>query len=194
MKGGMTDACADADANLARRCLAGDASAFEQIIDRYQRLLVAVCWRMLGHRQDAEDIVQEVFLRAYRHLDRWDPTRPLRPWLVTIAVNRCRTELSRRRPDVRGEDGASLAQTVAAPASTESDLAEELQRGIDQLREEYRTVFVLFYQQELPVQEIAEVCEVPVGTVKTWLHRARHQLAELLRQRRVVTESGHELH
>jgi RNA polymerase sigma-70 factor (ECF subfamily) len=73
------------------------------------------------------------------------------------------------------------------------DLAEELQLALQQLRDEYRTCFLLFHQQELSLQEVAKIMNCPDGTIKTWLHRARRELADLLRARGVVTEGGHEL-
>lgn len=181
----------DDDGALVRRCRAGEADAWRSLVERFQGQVYGLCWRMLGQREDAEDVTQEVFVRALRHLDRWDGVRPLRPWLLAIAANRCRTRLSRRKTlPVPVED----PHAVAEPRRTSApDLAEELQRGVEQLREDYRVCFVLFYQQELSVQEIAETLDCPIGTVKTWLRRARQTLAEHLRERQVVDEAGYEL-
>jgi len=179
------------DAALVQRCLAGDPVALRAFVDRAQPVVFGLCFRMLSDRHDAEDVSQEVLLRAVRHLNHWDAARPLRPWLLMIAVNRCRTALERRtrRPAVI-ED----CQTWAETDRTSPDLAEELQQGIEQLRPDYRICFLLFYQQELSIEEIARTLECPQNTVKTWLYRARRELAERLKQRGVVNEDGYELH
>ncbi|OYW24568.1 MAG: hypothetical protein B7Z55_01795 [Planctomycetales bacterium 12-60-4] len=179
------------DGALVQRCLAGDADAARTFVERYRGLVFSLCWRMLRHREDAEDVAQETFVRVFRHLDHWEPSRPLRPWLMAIAANRCRTRLSRRKgvPASAGE-----WQDFAVEHDHPLDLAEELQQGIELLRDDHRLCFVMFYQQELSVQEIAAALDSPEGTIKTWLHRARKQLAEYLLQRGVVDQDGYELH
>ncbi len=175
----------DDDATLVRRCLAGDEASTRELLDRYQGAVFGLCYRMLGQREDAEDVAQDAFLRAFRSLSGWDACRPFRPWLLTIAANRCRTFLERRaRHPVSSSDAVALVADVEQTAS--SDLAEELQVALLRLREEYRACFVLFHQQELSCSQIGEILGCPEGTVKTWLHRARKELAEHL-QRRGVT-------
>ena len=157
---------------------------------RYQDLVFRVCFRMLGHRQDAEDAVQETFSRVARHLGRWDPTRPIEPWLVTIAGNRCRTLLSRRR-SIR-----SLAVT-AEPASDRAELEqsagalwEEVQLVLDDLRPELRVAFLLFHQSQLSYAEIGQRLNCPVGTAKTWVHRTRLELIRRLHERDVLSAAA----
>jgi len=84
------------DAAQVRSCLDGNTEAMRAFVARFQSSIFGLCFRMLGHRQDAEDVVQEVFVRAFRSLHQWDPERTLKPWLLTIAANRCRTFLSKR--------------------------------------------------------------------------------------------------
>ena len=180
------------DQQLVRRCLAGDAQALRDFIERFQGMVFGICLRMLSHQQDAEDAAQETLTRAVRHLRHWDAARPLTPWVLTIAVNRCRTHLTRSKRMARPSEVPD--ETAARPERVDvSDLGEELQRALGRLREEYRTCFILFHQQELSLQEVAEILDCPVGTIKTWLHRARKELAEWLRQRGVVNEVGYEL-
>ena len=90
------------DAILVRGCLKGDAGAIQALVDRYQSDVFGLCVRLLRHRHDAEDVTQEVFLRIFRSLKRWDGQRPLKPWIMSIAVNRCRTWLVQRakRPEL----------------------------------------------------------------------------------------------
>ena len=90
------------DRDLARRCLSGDAAATRELVLRFQNEVYGLCTRLLRHHQDSEDVAQEVFLRVFRSLGKWDQDRPLRPWVMTIAVNRCRTWLAKRpkRPEL----------------------------------------------------------------------------------------------
>lgn len=180
------------DHELVERCLSNDPEGVRLFIEQFQGWVFALCFRQLGHRQDAEDVAQETLVRAVRHLKHWDGVRPLRPWLLTIAVNRCKTHRSRRTVRTGSVDG-SVELAAAERRIGEFDLAEELQLALQQLRVEYRTCFLLFHQQELSLREVAEMMNAPEGTIKTWLHRARRELAELLKSRGIVTEEGHEL-
>lgn len=177
------------DADLVRRCLRGDADAIRRLVDQYQGEVYALCVRLLTHRHDAEDVTQEVFLRIFRSLRRWDASRPLKPWIVGITVNRCRTWLSQRsrRPELIDY----LQDTAAAPAADDSaELIREIRDALAELRPEYREVFVLFHQQGHPYEEIADALERPVGTIKTWLHRARTEVLERLQRRGMVGPGG----
>jgi RNA polymerase sigma-70 factor (ECF subfamily) len=176
-----------ADATLVRRCLAGDPAATREMVERFQTDVFAVCLRFLGHRHDAEDVAQEVFLRVFRSLRRWDDARPLRPWVLGIAVNRCRTFASQRgkRPDLADY----LHETADhRPRDDSAELSRELYAAVDDLRTDYREVFVLFHEHGRPYEEIAEAVGRPVGTVKTWLHRARLELLARLKGRGLVPD------
>ena len=180
------------DALLARRCLRGDDAALQALVDRYQADVFGLCVRLLHHRHDAEDVTQEVFLRVFRSLRRWDSRRPLRPWIMGIAVNRCRTWLSQRAK--RPELVEHLHETVPSPPADDgNELAREIQAALSELRLEYRGVFVMFHEQGLPYEHIAQALGKPVGTIKTWLHRARLEVLERLRRRGMVSEVEHEL-
>lgn len=169
------------DEDLARRCLRGEPEATRELIARFEADVFAVSLKMLRHRHDAEDVAQEVFLRVFRSLKTWDPTRPLKPWVLSITVNRCRTWLGKRAR--LPEPTEFLHDVPARPADTPAgELTTALRHVIDALRAEYREVFLLFHEQALPYEEIAAAVDRPVGTVKTWLHRARQQvLSELQR-------------
>lgn len=173
-------------AELVRQCLAGDETAVRRFVEQYQQAVFGVCLRMLQHRHDAEDAAQESLLRAVRNLHRWDPERPILPWLLAIATNRCRTAMEQRhrRPKTPG----LLPEPVAATDGVDRELGEELDRAIRTMRDEYQTTFILFYQQHWSCTQIGESMGVPEGTVKTWLHRARRELAETLQRRGIVPE------
>ena len=175
------------DTALVRRCLRGDAEAVRALVDRFQAEVYGLCVRLLNHRHDAEDVTQEVFLRMFRSLRKWDSSRPLRPWIMGIAVNRCRTWLAQRAR--RPELADYLHETAAAPPADDSaELVSEIQTALRQLRPEYRSVFVLFHEHGHPYEEIAEALGRPVGTIKTWLHRARLEVLDYLRRRGMVVE------
>jgi RNA polymerase sigma-70 factor (ECF subfamily) len=175
------------DATLVRSCLRGEADAVQHLVERFQSEVYGLCVRLLNHRHDAEDVTQEVFLRVFRSLKGWDPTRPLKPWIIGIAVNRCRTWLGQRNK--RPELVDYLQDTLAGPTPDDStELVAEIQAALSELRLDYRTVFVLFHEQGQPYEEIAQTLDRPVGTIKTWLHRARVELLESLRRRGMVPD------
>ncbi|MCI0701785.1 MAG: RNA polymerase sigma factor [Planctomycetia bacterium] len=175
------------DAALVQRCLASDPAAARELVERFQTDVLAVCRRLLAHVHDAEDVTQEVFLRVFRSLRTWDNQRPLRPWILSIAVNRCRTWIGRR---AKGPELADYLHEAPdqRPTDDSSELVREIRAAVDALRDEYREVFVLFHEHGRSYEEISEVVDRPVGTVKTWLHRARLELLDRLKSRGLVPE------
>lgn len=178
---------------LVDRCLAGQQAAMIELVQRYRGQVFGLCYRMLGQRQDAEDAAQETFVRVLKSLHRWDPHRDFEPWLLAIAGNRCRTALAirKRRPAMQNlveplpdlSDGLQAAQ----------NLAEEMELALGQLREDYRRAFMLFHERQMSYAEIAATLKCPLGTVKTWVHRARGALIAQLQNRGVLEETRHEL-
>lgn len=180
------------DARLVKRCQRDDPEAIRELVERFQGEILGLCVRLVGDRHEAEDVAQEVFLRIFRSLHRWDPTRPLRPWVMAIAVNRCRTFLAQRRK--RPETLEDLSGLAARSSSTgDRELLHEIRLALEDVRPEYRIAFVLFHEQGRPYEFIAEALRRPVGTIKTWMHRCRQAVLERLRQRGMISEVGHEL-
>ena len=174
---------------LVNRCLAGHQPSFGQLVDRFRGQVFGLCFRMLGQREDAEDATQETFVRVIRNLHRWDQGRAFEPWLLTIAGNRCRTKLAKR---MKRPGNISLDQPVPDDWHQYEDaklLDEEIQVALSGIREEYRDAFLLFHKSELSYEEIAEQMEVPLGTIKTWVHRARRELVVKLRKRGAISEA-----
>jgi RNA polymerase sigma-70 factor (ECF subfamily) len=183
------------DATLVRRCLRDEPAAVRALVERFQGPVYGLCVRLLAHRHDAEDVTQEVFVRVFRSLRSWDRSRPLQPWVLAIAANRCRTWLSRkaRRPEPVDYLGDVTADPHAGPADEAGELAREVTRALADLRPDYRTAFVLFHEQNQSYEAIAAALDRPVGTVKTWLHRARLELLDALRRRGMVDREAGDL-
>jgi RNA polymerase sigma-70 factor (ECF subfamily) len=185
-----TRATAQSDEALVRRCRKDDHDAFAELVERYKHKVYWLVRRMTGH-EDAEDLTQEVFLRAYRALPGFRPDGTFHTWLFTIARNLCISELRRRgrRPnevslDESGEEGVHWLLPGSGEDAEQQVRDKELSRVVwdlvEQLPEHYRTVLTLFYLDELRYEEIAEVVDMPLGTVKTHLHRARLRLRDLV--------------
>src|SRR5262245_38911728 len=140
----MRTAVSADEAALVRRCLRGEAAAVRALIERFQGEVFGLCVRLLNNRHDAEDVSQEVFLRVFRSLRRWDAARPLKPWVMGIAVNRCRTWLAQRsrRPEL-----VDYLQETAGREDPDDagELVGEIRCALQDLRPEYRAVFVLFH-------------------------------------------------
>jgi len=183
------------EADVIRRCLAGDERAHRELMRRYERPVFSVALRMLRQREDAEDVTQETFVRMFRALARYDPARPFSAWLFTI-TSRLAIDLLRRRkvrpvPLVRQEAGSSEEETVDVPdlspgpdVRTQHEEEERrVQDLIDTLPPHYKIVVVLRHQQDLSYETIAEQLGLPLGTVKARIHRARALLAQRMEGR-----------
>jgi RNA polymerase sigma-70 factor, ECF subfamily len=185
-----------AEAASALAASRGDRRAFGRLVDQHKRSVYGLCFRILRHPEDARDAAQEAFVRAYAALGTFDPSQPFAPWLLRIARNHC-LDLARRRGlrpqevglDADPEDGG--VPEPADPAATRADDALEQQeqerlvlKAVSGLPPNYREVVELFHVEHLSYKEIAQSLDVPIGTVMTWLHRARARLrAELARPR-----------
>ena len=163
-----------------------DHQMIAQMVDRYESLIFGFCFKMLGHRQDAEDATQETFSRFFKYIDRWDRTRPIEPWLIRIAGNRCRTLLSRRRQHGELSAGCVPSDHCETGDRAAALLREEIHWVLQKLPKAHRTAFELFHDEHLSYEQIAKRLDCPLGTVKTWVHRARGELIEQLQSRGVL--------
>lgn len=166
------------------RALAGDQSAFATLVARYTGAVYNQAYRMLNDAQEAEDAVQEVFLRAFRRLDSYDPQRRLVTWLLTIGSNYCIDRLRRRRFNWMTLDDVAFWLPSGEPGPEGSAILGErraaVQRALQRLPENYRSVTVLRYWHDMSYLEIADSLGLTEATVKTRLHRARKMLMETL--------------
>lgn len=172
------------EAFLIERANEGDQAAFGILVERYQNAVYNLAYRMLGSPEEAEDAAQEIFVRIYRQLARYDPERKFSTWVLTIATNYCIDQLRRRRMQlVPLENIIPWARAREAGPEGEAlsrESRDEVQRLLRELPEKYRAVLVLRYWQDLSCAEIADILKLPEGTVKTQLHRARKALGQLI--------------
>ncbi|MEG9298630.1 RNA polymerase sigma factor SigW [Mangrovibacillus sp. Mu-81] len=176
-----------------KQVLKGDQSAFAELVELYKDKVFQICYRMLGNRHEAEDISQEAFIRAYVNIETFNQKRKFSTWLFRIATNLCIDRIRKKKPDyyldaeVAGTDGLTMYSQVAADVKMPEDevenmeLQETIQKEISKLPEKYRSVIVLKYIEELPLQEISEILDMPLGTVKTRVHRGREALRKQLK-------------
>ena len=159
----------------------GDAQAYATIVHRFQTSITTLCAAILRDRQAAEELAQDVFVRAYERLSVFDVTRPMKPWLVKIAY---RLAQRRRRSDARDtarlEGAAQTMQQRVSPEPADKLSVEErsnvLWQAVYCLPESQRTAVVLYYRENLTIEEVAQAMNVSPGTVKTHLFRARTQI------------------
>lgn len=167
------------DAELVKRSLAGDATAFESLIGRHQRGLYTVACRMLGNREDAADALQGALIKAFEHLDGFDSRHRFFSWIYRIVVNECLNMLRARRPEDALTPALAAVGTPYDKAAS-AQRARQIQDALMQLTPDARTVIVLRHYSELSYDEIAETLGVPSKTVKSRLHTARQKLGEHL--------------
>ena len=176
-----------AEARLVSDALGGSQPAFEQIVRRYQRPVISLIVRMTGDRARAEDLAQETFVKAFRSLKSFDSTRRLSSWLFRIAHNTTLDALRRLKLEVIELEGLSEGdprRDPAAPAAPDpleqAALGAALNRSLLSLRPDYRAAIALRYDQQLPFDEIGRILGVPEVTARTYVHRARKELARSL--------------
>lgn len=171
----------------------GDQDAFAEIVELFKDKIYQLVYRMIGNSHEAEDIAQEAFIRAYININSFDVNRKFSTWLYRIATNLTIDRIRKKKPDyyldaeVAGTEGLTMYSQVAADIALPEEEVEtmelqgEIQRQILKLPDKYRSVIVLKYIDELSLMEISEILEIPVGTVKTRIHRGREALRQQLR-------------
>lgn len=180
------------DAELVASARQGSQDAYRELVKRFERPVFSLVVRMVQDSATAEDLAQEVFVKAFRRLDTYDPRWKFSSWLFKIAHNTTIDHLRRSAPETvpleAEEDDRGGLSAVLADGSSEDpqaaaerrDLARSLERAISRLRPEYRQAVLMFYAHGASYQEICEVTGLPLGTVKTNLHRARKELAQAM--------------
>lgn len=182
------------DSSVVAAFLAGNRRAFDELVERYQNRLLNFVYRTTGDRERAEDLVQETFIRVYRHLHRFDQSKKFSTWIYTIASNLAKNELRNRsrNPLVLFQTILKNRQEDQRPLEWEDNtyrpddlfrkraLKAQVDAAVDQLPEHHRTVFVLREMEGKTYEEIAEITDTNLGTVKSRLNRARNSFARII--------------
>ncbi|MGB5946608.1 RNA polymerase sigma factor SigW [Paenisporosarcina sp.] len=175
-----------------KEVLKGDQNAFAEIVELFQDKLYRICYRMLGNQHEAEDIAQEAFVRAFINIHTFDTNRKFSTWLYRIGTNLCIDRIRKKKPDyyldaeVAGTEGLNMYSQIASKEELpeqevlKMEMQDRVQYEISRLPDKYRAVIILKYMEDLPLQEISEILEMPLGTVKTRIHRGREALRKQL--------------
>ena len=184
------------DADVVALAQRGREAAYRELIRRYERPVFSLVFRMVRDRELAEDLAQDTFIKVLQHIDRYRPEFKFSSWLFKIANNVAIDHLRRRQLDTVSMDGSPHAMTSDAVEATSFDvssrdesaldrmeareLGSAIETAIAQLRPEYRACILLRHVEDKSYEEIAATLDLPLGTVKTYIHRARHELRGLL--------------
>lgn len=188
------------DHELVSRAQQGSEKAYRELLGRYQRPVFSIIYRMIRDREQAEDLAQETFVRVFNHIDRYDPRYKFSSWIFKIATNLTIDWIRRKELNTVSIDGSRNAVTaeqieatsitIASPDENPEELlearqlGEEIEEAIGKLRPEYRAAILLRHVEGREYQEIAEILALPLGTVKTYIHRGRNELREQLQHLR----------
>ena len=176
-----------------KQVLKGDQNAFGEIVELYKDKVFQICFRMVGNAHEAEDLAQEAFVRAYTNINSFNQNLKFSTWLYRIATNLCIDRLRKKKPDyyldaeIAGTEGLTMYSQVPSKTVLPEDevvnleIQQQIQQEISKLPEKYRSVIVLKYIEELSLNEISNILEIPLGTVKTRIHRGREALRHQLR-------------
>jgi RNA polymerase sigma-70 factor (ECF subfamily) len=189
------------DQDLIALARSGSETAYRELLDRYQRPVFSLVYRMVRDRERAEDLSQETFIKVFNHLDRYNPSYKFSSWIFKIASNLAIDSLRKKEIKTVSLDGSRHAETADQAESTRitveskdespeerleaKELGQEIEQAIGELRSEYRTAILLRHVEGRPYEEIAEIMGIPLGTVKTYIHRARGELRETLAHLRI---------
>lgn len=167
------------DPELVRRFQQGQEQAFTHLMERHERRVYNLAYRMLGNPDDARDATQDTFLACYRHLSRFRGDSAFATWLHRIAVNACYDALRRRR-DTTSMEELPVDPMPVPDHAERAAVATDVQRALLAVPPDFRAVLVMHELQDLPLEEIAATLDLPVGTVKSRLHRGRVALGRVL--------------
>jgi RNA polymerase sigma-70 factor (ECF subfamily) len=174
------------EAQLLQRSLSGDAAAIQSIVQAYQQDIFRLALAILEDPVDAEEVMQDTFVAAFKALDTYRGSASLKTWLLSIAINDSRKKLRKRKSLGRLMRAMhSLFQMGQGPAQPEEivirrEARTAVQKAVDTLDEKHRLPILLFYEQNLAVTEIAQALDIPIGTVLSRLHTARERLRNAL--------------
>lgn len=191
---------ASTDEELVEKSIAGDLDSFNQLVQRWERPIYALAYRTIGREEDARDVVQEAFLRAFRALPGFKGQAKFSSWLYRITLNLCRDWMRRERrtPELQAPEGVDVIELAAEQGPVESvedlvsrrDMGRRVARAMQALSEEQRTAIVLKEYEGLTFQEISDLLGVPLSTVKTRLYQGLHVLRRELEREAAAKGAG----
>lgn len=194
---------APSDERLAYETLQGNLTAFEELVHRYQRVVFTIAYRMLNHREEAEDIAQEVFITVYQKMYQFDTSKKFAPWIQRITVNTCITRLRKRKKVVLVNFDETVAHRNELTLNANYDdpsiiydreeLKDDIKTALLNLPESYRAMIVLRYQMDMSNQEIADTLGITRENVEVKMHRARKSLRTILMRQREERRNRDEL-
>ena len=192
----MVDYAQLSDQDIIRLARDGRESAFRELIRRYERPLFSIIYRMIHDRELAEDLAQDTFIKVLNNIEKYDPSYKFSSWIFKIAHNTTIDHIRKKTPDTLSLDGSPHARTqeqAEATSFTALDTAEtpeqytssrevgsEIEAALKQIRPEYREAIMLWHIEGRPYEEIAQIMDLPLGTVKTYIHRGRNELRKKL--------------
>ena len=171
------------DIDIIKMCLDGDTDAFEELITRYKKLIFNTAYRMMGNREEAEDITQEVFIKIYNSLSKYDPEFKFSTWALRITSNLCIDWLRKRKGEtVPIEEVYDLKDDGLTPEDEyiSKERQSRVQTAINKLPDKYKELIILFHHRNLSYQEIMDITGETLTIVKNRLYRARQMLKEEL--------------
>jgi RNA polymerase sigma-70 factor (ECF subfamily) len=191
----------DEDRILIERCLKGDEKAFEELLRTYRASVFSICLRMVRNRTTAEDIAQEVFIKVFAALNRYDPAYPFASWLNRITSNLCIDHLRKNKDrtlsldqPMGGGDDDLLIQISSPAAGPDREMESRemmaiLEEAMGILPEDYRIIVILRHQEQLSYEEISDTLGIPLGTVKARIHRARNMIVDYFQKKGLFRDS-----
>ncbi len=168
------------DLELVNNTKSGDPEAFSELVRRHQHIVYNVAYRFMRDVALAEDMAQEAFLKAYRLLKGFRGDCSFSTWMYRVTCSVCLTELSRRKRRGEVELLPKHAGASAVYPSDAIDMPDHIRRCVAKLSDRYATIITLYYLKGVSYEEIAQVMEIPMGTLKTWMFRARKQLRKIV--------------
>ncbi len=165
---------------LVRRSQKGDTEAFAELVRKYQQIVFNISYRFMRDTSVAEDMAQETFVKAFKHIKGFRGDCAFSTWLYRVTCSVCLTELNKRKKRAEVELQPNTPVGSVETKVSEQELAEKIRKCVTYLPDRYATVLTLYYLNGVAYEEIAEILDIPVGTLKTWMFRARKQLRKIV--------------
>lgn len=177
------------DAELVKQAKKGDSDAFAELVRRHEQMVFNLSFRFARDGSLAEDMAQEAFLKAFRLLKGFRGDCSFSTWMYRVTTSVCLTELNRRKKRGEVQLQAHHAGSFENSRIEAGDIAEIVRRCVTHLPERYATIVTLYYLEEMPYEEIAAIVEIPMGTLKTWMFRARKELRKIVEKELASSET-----